>query len=118
METSSNDSVNFSSDSKASSMDMFSDAQDIVTKSDQEFTSSIDCDDGCDPDYVPNPSEIRGLYFVMDNTRYFMDRSVTAKSKDFALNAFEDLPPKLFRQMTQLLVMDCCAILIHSASRH
>ncbi|CAM6128040.1 unnamed protein product [Calypogeia fissa] len=71
--------------------------------SDLDLLLSSDSDDGLDPyELEANPTELAELYFVMEATRYFVDRPLTNKSKDFVENFFHELPPKLFRQLTRM----------------
>lgn len=42
------------------------------------------------------------LYFVLDNTRYHIDRTITSKSKEFAMSYFQHLLDKMFRQMVRM----------------
>lgn len=65
--------------------------------------SLSDSEKGEDPWEVEAiPADLHKLYLVMYNSRYFVDRHVTTKSKEFATQFFHNLPKKLFRQLTRM----------------
>lgn len=64
----------------------------------------IDSDDGGAAlwNVEASHAELLELYFVMDSTRYHVERPVTSKSKEFARDFFSNLPDCLFCQLTRM----------------
>ncbi|CAM6094683.1 unnamed protein product [Calypogeia fissa] len=88
-------------DSEMSKSESNDDLKHTDSDSDLEWLLTSDSDVGGDPfELEANPDELSELYFVMDATRYFVERPLTSKLKDFVENFFLHLPQRLFRQVT------------------
>lgn len=76
------------------------------SNSDLEDESSLDSDDGGawagSWDVEANLAELLELFFVMEYTRYDVERLVIAKSKEFARDFFANLPDCLFHQLSRM----------------
>lgn len=73
------------------------------TESDLPLDSlSQDGKESEDSDFEDNPMDLLELYFIMYNTRYFVKRHVSLKSKEFAKQFFHCLADPLFRQLTRM----------------
>ncbi|CAM6082673.1 unnamed protein product [Calypogeia fissa] len=71
--------------------------------SDEDVYSSDDSEaNGNNLELDASPDELLELYVGMETTRFHMDRTLTAKSKEFASQFFDKLPPNMFRQMTRM----------------
>jgi hypothetical protein len=74
-----------------------------------ESNSDMDYDSSDDSEVIGDMFELEGspegllkLYSLMQSTRYFVEKGVTTKSKEFATQFFAALPAPQFRQMTRM----------------
>lgn len=96
MQSSSNDLDSHSSGSRQKLSDLGLHVGNGST--DDYLDSSFDSEaEGDSWELKGHPRDLFELYFVLGNCRYHVDRPISTKTKDFALNHFNSLPSKLFR---------------------
>lgn len=70
----------------------------LSSDSDLDSYSSLESDSGRDPwELDEQPRDLMELYFVMDSTRYFVEQTVTPKSREFSRKFSHNFPDGMSR---------------------